>query len=195
MSSSGNSHRLPEEYTFLSSRTVFFDAKSCPSSNRSASVGPASRGFDEDPVYDDSHQRAHLPRSSFDYSLHPTANGTAPSSTERPNSAGESRWQLDPVSQDVLGTLSPTYLTTPPASPPYTPTPAIAELPVVSRPQTPPDFHPESSHHRGRSSRSEENPGQMLEEFRNALRMEMGSTIRTLLVHFFSPNLSVSYRS
>ncbi|KAF8518444.1 hypothetical protein JB92DRAFT_2828728 [Gautieria morchelliformis] len=168
---------VPEEHTFLSTKTVFFDAKSCPSSNRSASVGPASRGLDEDALFP-FHQRSLPLRASFDCSLHPTANGAPPSSPERRNSSSESRWQVHPIAQDIPQTLSPTYLTTPPVSPPYTPTSAILELPVVSRPETPSEFRPERSHHRGRSSRSEENPGQMLEEFRNALRMEIENTIR-----------------
>jgi hypothetical protein len=120
-----------------------------------------------------------MPRSSFDYSLHATGNSTQPSPLERRNSSGESLGQIDPGYQDMSQTFYPTHFSTPPVSPPYTPSPAIAELPVISRPQTPLDIHAESPHHRARNMRNEENPGQMLEEFRNALRMEMESNIRT----------------
>ncbi|KAF8581093.1 hypothetical protein K439DRAFT_1393126 [Ramaria rubella] len=176
---------IPEDHVFLSANAVFFDAKTCLSSNRSTSVGPGTRLFDDEfPSFrNDSlpgtprFTHSPPPHSSFDASsLHPTYNMTHPSRHQRRNSADEFRWQSDSVSHGVPATLSPEGFT-PPNSPPYTPTAATSELPVISRPSTPTFSLSENSHshRRPRSMRIEENPGQMLEEFRNVLRMEIGT--------------------
>lgn len=197
----GTGHRpvdIPEEKKLLSARTVFFTAKACPSSTRSASLGPGTRGLDDgdDDLDDDSRpsiarSSRYAPfRSSFDPpSPHLDVNGVTTLRSPRHNSVDQYGWQRNPVDQDTAATLSD-YPPTPPASPlPRTP---VFDESAISRPQTPTHSRPGSStrqHYPRRSPRAEEDPGQMLAEFRNALKVEMG-TVRRFIYFRFDSRLS-----
>ncbi|KAF8520275.1 hypothetical protein BU17DRAFT_89281 [Hysterangium stoloniferum] len=177
---------LSEENLFLSARTVLYDAKTHSSSKRSASLELSSHTPDRDLEYVDDEANLRAPASStrpnflslFDQSsLMPPSHSTP--SNLRPNSTERYQWQHNSPIEQLTQTISPDQFATPPVSPPYTPLQNVSELPAISRPVTPVGNPGERSHRSSRSFRGD-HPGQMLEDFRNALRMEIGGPSRSI---------------
>lgn len=119
---------IPSEKVFLTEHSTLYSAKSCPSSKRSASLGP----FHSDDDY--------LPRNH----PHPPLRSlsTQPRVPHR-NSSEYNRW-TDPPIQENMTSMPLDSVASPPLSPfytpPYTPQYSTMELPIISRPDTPIDY-------------------------------------------------------
>ncbi|EIN06564.1 hypothetical protein PUNSTDRAFT_136415 [Punctularia strigosozonata HHB-11173 SS5] len=159
---------VTEEHKIFSASTVFFRAGSEPStaaSRRTMSLGPGVHALHEDEYAVDD--------SDSDSELRGTSTPTRDSPhrrTRRRISADQSIFQSEFVSHQAENVSVPP---TPPYSP-STPTTVISEAP------TPFTLSPRNSvfhsQHIASPARADENPGQVLEESRNALLMGLGST-------------------